>query len=160
MERKTWPRPSGTLALCRRRDTIAGWTLNSLHRPLARKVYSFFISVPVSIGHLANARIHRRIRMPPGIKAIQDNAGLKPALSKILQNGTTKKSADTISHCRIANTLILPPTIQYDSCGFNHKSPFTIFQFYLSLYLMAVFSKKLLNCLSPYLYCLPLLNVT
>src|SRR5687768_5618938 len=80
--------------------------------------------------------------MPPGIKAIQDNAGLKPALPKILQNGTTKKSVDTISHCRIANSLILPPNTQYDSCGFNHKSPFIIFQFFPATKSDGYFFKK------------------
>jgi hypothetical protein len=39
MERKPGQGTSGTLgtlALRRRRDTVAGWTLNSLNRPLAQ----------------------------------------------------------------------------------------------------------------------------
>ena len=48
--------------------------------------------------------------MPPGIRESNERPGLKPARLQILQNGTTKKIVDAISHCSIANSLIIPPS--------------------------------------------------
>lgn len=80
--------------------------------------------------------------MPPGIKAIQDNAGLKPALPNILQNGTTKKSVDIISHCRIANSLIQPPDTQRTLAASIRKDPFHYFQFFPATISDGSFYKK------------------
>ena len=47
--------------------------------------------------------------MPPGIRESNERPGLKPARLQILQNGTTKKIVDAISHCSIANSPMIPP---------------------------------------------------
>ncbi|MDN5753315.1 MAG: hypothetical protein L0H15_08540 [Nitrosospira sp.] len=64
--------------------------------------YSFCSSV--NAGHFANATTHRSTRIPPGISASNENAGLKPARPKIRQNGTTKNIADAISQGSIPNS--------------------------------------------------------
>ena len=47
--------------------------------------------------------------MPPGIRESNERPGLKPARLHILQNGTTKKMVDAISHCSMANSPMIPP---------------------------------------------------
>ena len=82
--------------------------LNSGKYSVNRSNYNFhyaaFSFVSVYAGHFANAITHRSIRIPPGISASSENAGLKPVRAKIFQNGTTKKIADAISQGKIPNS--------------------------------------------------------
>jgi hypothetical protein len=69
--------------------------------------YSFFSSIDAGdAGHFANAMTHRSTKIPPGINAMNANAGLKPTRAQILQNGTTKRIADAIIQGRISDSSI------------------------------------------------------
>ena len=90
---------------------------------LAQRPQAFFSSG--EDGHLAKAIIHRRTRMPPGIRESNERPGLKPARRHILQNGTTKKMVDAISHCTIANSLIYSSVS--DRAGADSRRPSSFF---------------------------------
>ena len=68
---------------------------------------SFFFSA--NAGHFANATTHRSTRTPPGMSAINENAGLNPVLLKSFQNGATKKIANDITQGMISDPSTWPP---------------------------------------------------
>jgi hypothetical protein len=114
---------TGTSQLCETAAYLLGKNWGRL--PQVLQVPETFLDVPVqtvfslsilfapsNAGHFAKAITQRSIRIPPGITAIQAKTGLKPARLAILQNGTTNRTADAISHGTIPNSFIFPPAVR------------------------------------------------